>query len=58
MAGVPVKSESSEQQRREIPIQEELYDFGTAVDATPPPSDHVFDATKVTSNALKQGLGG
>jgi hypothetical protein len=40
-------------------IQEDLFDFGVPLNVTPPPSDDVYDATKVTSSALKQsGLGG
>ena len=40
-------------------IQEDLYDFGTTVDATPPPSDDVFDATGAAAKAIQQsGLGG
>jgi hypothetical protein len=40
-------------------IQEDLYDFGTQVVATPPPAGQVFDATSAASNAIKSsGLGG
>lgn len=40
-------------------MQEDLYDFGTPVDATPPPSDQVYDATKAASSAIRsRGLGG
>ncbi|HEY7630122.1 MAG TPA: hypothetical protein VH817_05455 [Thermoleophilaceae bacterium] len=40
-------------------IQEDLSNFGTPVDVTPPASRDVYDATKVTSNAIQSsGLGG
>lgn len=40
-------------------IQEDLYDFGTKVDTTAPPANQVYDATSVTSKAIKSsGLGG
>jgi hypothetical protein len=40
-------------------IQEDLYDFGTKADTTPPPANQVFDITGAASNALKSsGLGG
>jgi hypothetical protein len=46
-------------QTLKMQMQEDLFDFGTPVDATPPSDDDVYDATKVTSNAIKSsGLGG
>ena len=40
-------------------IQEDLYGFGASVDATPPPSDQVYDVTGAASKALKSaGAGG
>jgi hypothetical protein len=46
-------------QSMKMDIQEDLYDFGTPVNITPPSDSDVYDATSATSNALKQsGLGG
>ena len=40
-------------------VQEDLYDFGTKADTTPPPANQVFDITGATTSALKSsGLGG
>ena len=45
--------------RLKTDIQEDLYDFGTKADTTPPPANQVFDITSQTSNAIKSsGLGG
>lgn len=42
-----------------VGIQEDLYAFGTPVNAVPPPSAQVYDATRATSRALRSsGLGG
>lgn len=46
-------------QSMRVDLQEDLFAFGTPVNATPPPSDQVYDATGAASKALKSsGLGG
>jgi hypothetical protein len=45
-------------QKLNMDITENLSHFGTQVDATPPAAKDVYDATKLTGNALQQSLGG